>query len=778
MSQEDSSRPLLQRMEQLVEKQAQLEKEIREMRSEIQAFQQKQAPPVPKAVPQPEELEKDRTLSVDQLSELYHLVEAPSPPSPPNPPSPQAPPPAWKSDLEKFIGENLFNKIGVLILVIGVGIGAKYAVDHNMVSPVLRILFGYMAGLGLLGGALKLKKAYENFSAVLLSGAMAIFYFITYLAYAQYQLIPQSMAFGMMVMFTGFTVMAAVKYARQIIAHLGLVGAYAIPFLLSNDTGNAAVLFSYMALINGGVLVLAFVHYWKPLAYTSFGFTWLIFLSWFNTAYVQEDHLLLGLNFAVVFFVLFYTSFLAYKLRKLEAFLGGDIVLILANSFLFFAVGYSILNDHVIGGQLLGLFALANALVHFGVGMVIHRQKLADRNLYYLVVGLVLVFVTIAIPIQWDGNWVTLLWAGQSVLLFWIGRSRQVWFYEAGSYVLMVLTAGSLLHDWEVYGRYFEPGPGYISPLWNVHLLTGLAVAGAFAGIWRMMGQWAANPFFARANFPRVVNVAVAVTTLGVVYVAFRLEIYQYFLQQYYDTRVTLSEEEYLRYAYNLDLKYFRIIWILLYTIGFLGIVAWAQKRWMPSVTLGWVLWGLQGFALLLFLTQGLYALSQLREIWLRIPADEYFMHGPFSIGIRYLALGVVGYFMYYAYRLLREGITLESRKPMADLFLHLCALWVISSELIHWLDWSGFHNTYKLGLSVLWGVYSLAMVALGIWKNNRAVRIAAMALFAITLAKLFFYDIAHLGTIAKTVVFVSLGLLLLIISFLYNKFKHLIINE
>jgi uncharacterized membrane protein len=45
-------------------------------------------------------------------------------------------------------------------------------------------------------------------------------------------------------------------------------------------------------------------------------------------------------------------------------------------------------------------------------------------------------------------------------------------------------------------------------------------------------------------------------------------------------------------------------------------------------------------------------------------------------------------------------------------------------------------------------------------------------------LVKLFFYDISHLGTISKTIVFVSLGVLLLIVSFLYNKYKDLIDDE
>ena len=88
------------------------------------------------------------------------------------------------------------------------------------------------------------------------------------------------------------------------------------------------------------------------------------------------------------------------------------------------------------------------------------------------------------------------------------------------------------------------------------------------------------------------------------------------------------------------------------------------------------------------------------------------------------------------------------------------------------------FSQSYKLGLSILWGVYALLLIALGIWKKKKHLRIGAIALFAVTLIKLFFYDISYLDTIAKTIVFVSLGVLLLIISFLYNKYKHLISEE
>ncbi len=52
------------------------------------------------------------------------------------------------------------------------------------------------------------------------------------------------------------------------------------------------------------------------------------------------------------------------------------------------------------------------------------------------------------------------------------------------------------------------------------------------------------------------------------------------------------------------------------------------------------------------------------------------------------------------------------------------------------------------------------------------------IAIFGVTLIKLFIYDVSHMDTIPKTILFVSLGILLLIISFLYNKYKHIISDE
>ena len=109
---------------------------------------------------------------------------------------------------------------------------------------------------------------------------------------------------------------------------------------------------------------------------------------------------------------------------------------------------------------------------------------------------------------------------------------------------------------------------------------------------------------------------------------------------------------------------------------------------------------------------------------------------------------------------------------------LCITILWIASSELINWMDIAHSSQSYKLGLSILWGIYSLVLIALGIWKKKKHLRIGAIIIFGLTLAKLFLYDISYLDTISKTIVLVSLGILLLIISFLYNKYKNIISGE
>lgn len=699
-------------------------------------------------------------------------------------PSVKEPKPASvKSDIEKFIGENLINKIGIVITVIGVSIGGKYAIDNELISPLTRIVLGYLIGAGLLGFAMKLKKNYENFSAVLLSGSIAIMYFITYFAYSFYELLPQIPAFILMVMFTGFTVVSALHYNRQVIAHIGLVGAYAIPILLSNDSGRVVILFSYMLIINMGILAIAVKKYWKWLYYNSLAITWIISFIWSVKKYEYEDFTI-ALTFFTLFFIVFYSAFVSYKLIKKEKFLAVDVVLLLVNSFIYFGLSYITIYYYKSGEYYVGLFTLFNALVHFVVSVIIHKQKLADRNLFFLVAGMVLVFITIAIPIQLEGDWVTLLWAGEAALLFWIGKTKSVPVYEKLSYPVMFLAFMSVMHDWGNYRDsilYLESSERSITPILNIHFLSSVIVCAAF-GFINVLNR---NQKYPKALnhkrfFPKVLMFLVPSIFFVSLYYAFRLEISLYW-QQLYETGGVApigNSNEYFSEIRNGNYLLFKTVWIYIYSMLFVSLIGIINIKRLKINRLGLFNLLLIAIVSIMFLSQGLYSLSELRENYLLQVDADYFKIGVINLWIRYVAFVFLSLMLVVAYKYLKQEFITWRLKVVYDFFLHTVILWVASSEVINYLDIIDSSQSYKLGLSILWGIYALFMIILGIKNKQKYLRIGAISLFGVTLIKLFFYDISHMETIAKTVVFVSLGVLLLIISFLYNKYKHIISNE
>ena len=757
----DQLRQLLEKLEEILKRQEVFVQEINQQRIEIkqlraQALQMERPNSLQtstKPVVENNEIIKEGIKIAQRHREEIHIKTEIQPNLPKKP--------IIKLDIEKFIGENLISKIGIGITVIGVAIGAKYSIDHNLINPLTRIILGYLMGIGLLGFGIKLKARYQDYSAVLVSGAMAILYFITFAAYSFYAIMPQLLAFGLMVIFTAFTVVAAIQYNKQVIAHIGLVGAYAVPFLLSDGSGRIAFLFGYIAIINTGILVIAFRKYWKSLYYAAFLLTWVIYSFWYANSY-ELRHFNLAFTFLVIYFVTFYATFLAYKLFRKEQFLFGDIGLLLANAFLFFGLGYSLCEGHPTAQHLLGVFTICNALIHFIISVVIYKQKLGDRNLLYLVSGLVLVFITIAIPVQLDGNWVTLLWVGEAALLFWIGRTKQVGVYEKLSYPLIILAFLSLLQDWfTVYYSTFSKIAGSL-PLINTDFMSSLLFIGAFAfmNIINQRKNTPGDAILKKSFFKPLLNILLPGILLFTIYYAFRLEIVRYCSDQNNFKKVDFNYGEMLK-----------SIWIINYSMVFVSLLSFVNIRKIKNQKLAIINLGLNTIAIGVFLTQGLSTFGEMREYQLELN------HHSNVIGLRYVSFALVALTLLATYTYIKHFIKRDLTIAF-DLLLHVSILWIASSELVNWITIVKPGQSYKLALSILWGIYALMVTALGIWKKKKHLRIGAIGLLGVTLIKLFFYDLSELDTISKTIVFVSLGILLLIISFLYNKYTHIIANE
>jgi len=522
-----------------------------------------------------------------------------------------------------------------------------------------------------------------------------------------------------------------------------------------------------MAIINSGILVVAFKKYWKPLYLVAFGLSWIIFISWFNMSYDAGQHFVLAAAFCTLFFLLFYITFLAYKILKKEIYESLDIVLVLANSFIFYGLGYSLLISQAEGENYLGLFTLGNAILHLGVGFLVYRQKGIDRNIYYLISGLALVFLTLSIPVELDGSWVTLLWLGEALVLFFIGKTKQVAIYEKLAYPLLLLSAISLVQDWgwaygnseELFTAFLNPtfltsvifcaAVGYMNFLYHNHKFPGAYVADK--------GRW------------QIIAIGLGSLLLLSLYASVALEINYYWELRYQDS--ANGDSDYGR-GYNYDLRTFQSLWGMIYFLGYTATLVFVNSRWIKSRMLGILGICLASLGLIYFLTVGLYDLSELRESYLGENFFEGYETGIFHLLIRYLVFIVVGAVFYVSHSYLKENFQKSTYTKAWDLILAISLLWVLSSELIHWLNLAGTDRIYKLWMTIFWGLYALLLIVAGIWKARKHLRIAALILFSITLIKLVFYDLANLNTLAKTGLFVLLGILLLIISFLYNKFK------
>lgn len=769
---------LLQKLNELLKKQSLFQQEINELQLQITQLRVKEQQVEPSRVIE-EEFHKPALLQDEDLKQKIQpkKVYKPKYTYEPN---------FWEksgigSELEQFIGTNLINKIGMIVLIIGVGIGAKYAIDNNLISPLVRILLGYLVGVILTFFAVRLKKKYFNFSAVLISGAMAIHYYITYAAYSYYSLYSNSITFSLMVLFTVITVALALYYNRQVIAHFGLVGAYLVPFLVSDPDSSVIVLFVYMVIINSGILFISTKKRWKPLNYLAFVATWVIFFTWFASKN-YDNQLGISLTFASLFFTIFYLVFLSYKLILKEKLQYDDIFYLLFNAGIFYFVGVIALEMSESGDTYKGLFSFINAVIHGLTAFLIYKSETENKNLFYWILGIVVAFVTVAIAVQFNEHITVILWSFEAVFLFWLGRSKKIKVLDYLSFALICCIFIQAVTNWVAVSYNFridQIAEIYI-PILSMEFLSSLVVIISFSFIF-----FTSKKFIPQGEKIKgwldIFNILFPIFFLIVLFFSFYTEIDIFWNNIQVNASYELTNEGIWEKAYdklNNDIFTFKAIWLINYAILFISILAFVNYRWIKNNILNAFIFVMSGLLILIFLLSSLEALSILRENYLNTDLPDNYDVNIFHLRIRYVAYMFFALLFYSSYRFVVSLFTNKNLNKIFEIVLSISMIWICSSELINWLSLSGSTEVYKHGLSILWGVLSFILIGYGIWKKKKHLRITSIILFGGTLLKLFFYDLSHLDTIQKTIVFLSVGAILLVVSFMYNKYRDVIFGN
>ncbi len=234
---------------------------------------------------------------------------------------------------------------------------------------------------------------------------------------------------------------------------------------------------------------------------------------------------------------------------------------------------------------------------------------------------------------------------------------------------------------------------------------------------------------------------------------------------------------EYL--TYNSDVRKFENLWLINYSAFFGLITSTVCLRYVNNRIFSFASVGFNILVLTTFALTGLINLAELRNSYIdQADATIYTRTFLSNIGIRYICMLFAIPLVFVNRKILERDYFNPQIKEVEKVLLNLFVIILLSSELVHWLDISHIKNSDKLALSILWSIYALAMIVRGLMKKDGVIRIMAIILFGVTIIKLFIYDISDMSTIAKTVVMMILGALLLIASFLYNRASKSSKNE
>ncbi|MCL4442282.1 MAG: DUF2339 domain-containing protein [Firmicutes bacterium] len=369
--------------------------------------------------------------------------------------------------MEARIGGTWLNRIGIVAFIFGLGFFLKYSFDNNWIGQTGRIAIGILAGLCLLaGGEIGQRKGYKIFSQGLTGGGIAALYFAIFAAFSFYHLIGQITALGIMTLITLTAVMLALRYDSYAIALLGIIGGFLTPFFLSTGKPNEVGLFSYIALLDCGILALAYFKQWRSINIISFVFTLAILALWVISPYAR-DPVWTNQIFYIVFFAIFACLAIFYNMVHRVRTKPDDLTMIIANATAFFVLSYLNLQPHY--DRYIGFLAFAMAVLYFIMGYLAWARNREDRFLVLSLWGISVVFLTITMPLQLHGKWITVAWAVESAVLLWVGCYNKSLATRRAAWGVLGIALWRLLADGQIFLLYYYLKP--FRPFLNLHML-------------------------------------------------------------------------------------------------------------------------------------------------------------------------------------------------------------------------------------------------------------------------------------------------------------------
>jgi uncharacterized membrane protein len=338
---------------------------------------------------------------------------------PPKPQRPAQPSVIWNF----FFGGNTLVRFGIIVLFFGVAFLLKYAAEHAHIPIEIRLSGVALGAIVLLAIGWRLRLSRPGYGLIMQGGGIGLLYLTVFAAFRIWQLLPPGVVLALLVTMAVLSAMLAVMQDSPSLAAVGVSGGFLAPVLASTGGGSHVMLFGFYALLNFGILCIAWYKAWRSLNLLGFAFTFLIGLLWGNRYYRSE--LFATTEPFLVLFFLFYVAIAVLFAIRQDANIKSrvDGTLVFGTPLIAFGLQTALVRDIEYGAA---FSALAVSALYLLLAKALYSRPHENvRLLAESFIALGVVFATLAIPLGLDGRWTSAAWALEGAAILWVGVRQE-----------------------------------------------------------------------------------------------------------------------------------------------------------------------------------------------------------------------------------------------------------------------------------------------------------------------------------------------------------------
>jgi uncharacterized membrane protein len=278
----------------------------------------------------------------------------------------------------------------------------------------------------LLAGGYFWRKKYPVLSQTISGGGIAILYISFFAAFAAFEMIPLYLAVILLFLVSSLSTVLAIKYNSMGLAIFGIIGAFIAPIILGFSskgsgtavTGQAIQLMVYIFIVDIGVLVLSTFRNWRWFTLLALVSSLVVFAGWYARFGHHISLFAVEISITIIFLIFIGATTLFHVLWRKPSYVF-DYTLMIINAVAYLGISYGIMWSEL--RSWMGGFSFLLAIFYGGLTYLTYKRGKENINLSFFSLGIALVFLSIAIPVQLgDKAWTTTAWAVETLVLTWL----------------------------------------------------------------------------------------------------------------------------------------------------------------------------------------------------------------------------------------------------------------------------------------------------------------------------------------------------------------------